>query len=148
VKIYQHAEFKVRSVSISADAITAALRIEPTRVWVRGERSSEPVLPQTHGWLLRASGSGLLDELVLELLDQIEPVAAQLSQLTSGGEATATISILRKLGFDDGVEENEGRLGNMVRLPGQHQLLGFHLDVDMMRRLVDLNCPVDFDEYG
>jgi hypothetical protein len=35
-----------------------------------------------------------------------------------------------------------------VRLPGQHQLLGFHLDVDLMKRLVALSCSVDFDEYG
>ena len=150
MKIYQYADFLVKSVSVSADDVTAALGVKPTRVWVRGERSVEPVRPQTHGWSLRATGGGVVDELVLELLDRIEPAAGKFAQLTSGGEATATISFMRSFGDDDGVEEDAGPElpGNLVRMSGQHQLLGFHLDVDLMRRLVALDCSLDFDEYG
>lgn len=150
MKIYQHADFLVRSESTSAKDVTAALGIQPTEVWVRGERSVEPVRPQTHGWSLRATGEGVIDELVLELLERIEPVAGKLAELTSGGEATATISFMRSFGDDEGIEDDEGLElpGNLVRLPRQHQLLGFHLDVDLMRRLVALDCPLDFDEYG
>ena len=79
MKIYQYADFLVRSVSVSADDVTAALGVKPTRVWVRGERSVEPVRPQTHGWSLRATGGGVVDELGLELLDRIEPAAGKLA---------------------------------------------------------------------
>jgi len=151
MKIYQYADFVVKSDSLSPDDITGALLLEPSSVSWRGARSKEPMMPRTNVWCRRAVGVGCVDDLVRELVELIEPRAAKLGSLTEDGVATATISLMRSFGDDDGVEEDEGDLGlpeNLVRLPGQHQLLGFHLDVDLMKRLVALSCSVDFDEYG
>ena len=35
-----------------------------------------------------------------------------------------------------------------VKLPGQHQLLGWHLDRKTMEFLVEVGAEVDADEYG
>lgn len=151
MKIYQYADFVVKSDSLSPDDITGALLLEPSSVSWRGARSKEPMMPRTNVWCRRAVGVGCVDDLVRELVELLEPRAAKLGSLTVDGAATATISLMRSFGDDDGVEEDEGDLGlpeNLVRLPGQHQLLGFHLDVDLMKRLVALSCSVDFDEYG
>jgi hypothetical protein len=58
---------------------------------------------------------------------------------------------MRSFDDPDGVEEDSGPPGlpeHLVKLSGQHQLLGLHFGVDLMRRLVALNCLVDVDEYG
>jgi len=48
----------------------------------------------------------------------------------------------------DGEEENLASDGPFAKLPGQHQRLGFHIDLELMERLQSLQCELDFDEYG
>jgi hypothetical protein len=96
-----------------------------------------------------------VDDLVTELVDFFEPLADRLQMLLANEGLSIGISVMRS--FDDslGVEEDFSMLTgpsdlpeHLVKLPGQHQLLGLHLNVDLMRRLVALNCLVDVDEYG
>lgn len=151
MKIRQYAHFDVGSDVFDPSQITAALLIEPTQVLWRGARSTEPMLPRTNLWQYRATGSGCIDDLVRELVDVFEPLADRLRHLTGDGAAWIVIRIMRSFDDPDGVEEDEGGddlSENFVKVGGQHQLVGFHLDVALMARLVALDCALDFDEYA
>lgn len=151
MKILQYAHFDVGSDIYSPDKITAELLVEPTRVIWRGTRSTEPLIPRTNLWQYRATGSGTVDELVRELLDVFEPLADKLARLTANDDSWIVIGFMRSFDDPDGIDEDEGPSDlpdHLVRLSGQHQLVGFHLDVDLMARLVALRCALDFDEYA
>ena len=151
MRIHQYAHFHIGSDVLTPDQITATLLIEPTSVSWQGSRSTEPLVPRTNRWQYKATGAGLVDDLVRELLGVFEPLRAPLQELTANGACSIEIRFMRSFGDPDGVEEDEGLTdlpGNLVRLEGQHQLLGFHLDTNLMARLVELGCALDFDEYG
>jgi hypothetical protein len=151
MKILQYAHFDVASDIYSPDQITAELLVEPTRVSWRGTRSTEPLIPRTNLWRYRAKGTGTVDELVRELLAVFEPLAEQLARLTANDDSWLGVRFMRSFGDPDGIEEDEGPgdlPDHLVRVSGQHQLVGFHLDVDLMARLVALRCALDFDEYA
>jgi len=151
MKIHQYAHFVVGSEAFDPDQITAVLGIKPSSVSWEGSRSSKPLIPRHNVWRYRAAGTGVLDELVRELLGVFEPVKAGLQELTACDASWIGISFMRSFDDPDGVDEDEGAPDlpdNLVRLSGQHQLLGFHLDTELMARLVALECSLDFDEYG
>jgi hypothetical protein len=108
------------------------------------------VVPRSNLWKYVATGSGTVDNLVRELVDVFEPLSDRLRQLTADGASWIVIRIVRSFDDPDGVEDDDGGPdlpGNIVRLGGQHQLVGFHLDEQLMARLVALGCALDFDEY-
>jgi Domain of unknown function (DUF4279) len=153
MRIRQYAHFIVESETLSPEQITAILLIEPS-VSRRGSRSTDPHIPRFNIWNYKARGEGRVDDLVTELVDFFEPLADRLQMLANEGLSIG-ISVMRS--FDDslGVEEDFSMLTgpsdlpeHLVKLPGQHQLLGLHLDVELMRRLVALNCLLDVDESG
>ncbi len=151
VKIRQYAHFDISSDVFTPDQITGKLLIEPTTARQKGSRSAEPPIPRTNLWQYRAVGSGCVDDLIRELLDVFEPVQGSIRQLTANDASSIQIRFMRSFNDADGVEEDEGPADlptNLVRVEGQHQLLGFHLDTQLMARLVALGCALDFDEYG
>jgi Domain of unknown function (DUF4279) len=150
MRISQYAYFAVYSNAFSPDQITTRLGLHPTGVSWRGSRSTDPMIPTTNIWRYKAQGTGRIDDLILELVDHFEPVAAELRSLTDGGECSTGINVVRKLDDPNGLEDDAGHDigGGLVKLPGQHQLLGFHLAIELMHRVVALGCSIDFDEYG
>jgi hypothetical protein len=151
MRITQYAHFVVASDVFDPDDITGTLLLEPTSVSWRGTRSTDPMIPRTNLWRYRARGEGTLDELVRELVDLFEPLGDQLLTLTAAKSTWISIAIFRSFDDPEGVEEDGGPDDlppNLVRLEGQHQLVGFHLDPALMRRLVDMNCSIDADEYA
>lgn len=152
MKVRQYAHFDVGSDVFSPEDVTASLLLEPTKVSRRGSRSTEPMVPRTNLWRYKARSVGCVDDLVRELVDLFEPLRSQLTTLTANGASWIGISVMRSFDDPDGTEEDDGRSpdlpDNLVRVEGQHQLLGFHLDTELMARLVALGCSLDFDEYG
>ena len=151
MKIHQYAHFDVASDVYDPDAITAALLIEPTKVSWKESKSTDPPIPRSHLWQYRAKGDGSVDDLVRELLGVFIPLRTSIAELRTDGACRVEIRFMRSFGDPDGEEEDAGPEdlpSNLVRLPGQHQLLGFHLDTELMSQLVSLGCSLDFDEYG
>ncbi|MEO0494389.1 MAG: DUF4279 domain-containing protein [Actinomycetota bacterium] len=151
MKIRQYAHFDIASDLYDPDAITAALLIEPTTVSWKESKSTEPPIPRSHLWQYRATGDGCVDDLVRELLGVFLPLRSSIEGLTADGACRVEIRFMRSFGDSEGEEEDEGPddlPDNLVRIPGQHQLLGFHLDTGLMAQLVSLGCSLDFDEYG
>jgi Domain of unknown function (DUF4279) len=152
VKIQQHAEAIVGSDVFTPDQITAALAVSPTSVSWKGTRSTQPMIPITNMWRFRAAGTGRVDDLILGLVGMLESVRAPLVKLTDNDASWVAISVMRRFGDATiGVEEDLSPSGvpdGLIKLRGQHQLLGCHLDISLMARLTSLGCSVDFDEYG
>ena len=46
----------------------------------------------------------------------------------------------------EAVVTEDGKL--LERLPGQHQLLGWHLTHEQLGFLASIRCSIDADEYG
>ena len=74
-------------------------------------------------------------------------------QLAGDGDVVARLSVVRYLDDEDGqperidtVEMEDGT--KLVKLGGQHQLLGWYLDAADLELLVSLNCSLDVDEYS
>ena len=86
--------------------------------------------------------------MVGELLDRVEPLAEPLGALAGGGAVVFGFQIVRSFDDPDGVEDDAAWEGGLRRLSGQHQLLGFHFEVEVLQRLVALGASIDFDEYG
>lgn len=66
---------------------------------------------------------------------------------------TATLQILRDFDAADGEGEAHPDLqlpnrDTLVTLPGQHQLLGWHLDGETLKFLSYVGAEIDCDEYG
>jgi Domain of unknown function (DUF4279) len=150
MKIRQYAYFYVQSSVVDPGQINQQLPVAPTRVSWRGSRSSVPLIPRYHSCFYDATGDGRVDDLIRELVDRFEPFAEQL-QMLAASNTQCGISIVRRFDDPNGVEEEfptEGIPEDLVKMAGQHHLLGFHLDAELLSRLVALGWSLDADEYG
>lgn len=144
--LLQYASFNVFSDVFDPDQITEVLALVPSRVsWRASRQSTEPVIPRSHIWSFRATGTGQADEQISQLLERFEPLAQQLEVLTVDGASTLSMSLVR---YFDTADESEEilRRDDGSRFDGV-SIEGFHLDVLLLRRLVGLGCALDIDEY-
>lgn len=148
MRIRQRAYLGVWSEELSPEAISRLVGLRPDRATHRGSRSVDPPRPVASSWCLDATGGRPVDEQVDELLARIEPVAAALADLLATRPVTGRIQVVRELDHPDGVEEERGGIGSLEKPSGQHQLLGFFLDVGVLGRLASIGLGLDVDEYG
>jgi hypothetical protein len=135
--------------------MTARLGMEPDRILVRGSRSADPPRPWCHRWEVRCSEAGLtVEEQFERILDRLEPHGDQIATIVTDLAQTsaacpAMLQAVRYFGGDEGEEEilspPDAEIG---KIPGQHQLLGFHLDRRILDFLHRVGAEIDFDEYG
>ena len=92
-----------------------------------------------------ADGTGQADDQVRQLLDCFEPLARQLGVLTADDASSLSISLVRYFDIVKASAETLRRDGGN-RFDGL-SLEGFHLDVVLLQRMIDLGCPLDKDEY-
>jgi uncharacterized protein DUF4279 len=150
LRIRQHVYFAVRSATLTADQVTQRIGIEPDAVDVRGSRSATPLRPAAHSWKLTCEDPGLtVDEQIQTVLARLRDAEEALAQLSSDPTCACVLQVVRYLDAEDGEPE---RLSDpravMQKLPGQHQLLGWHLDVGTLVFLARVGVPIDVDEYG
>ena len=153
MKIRQRVYLGVRSSSLTPEEITRRVGFEPDRAVARGSKSLDPVRPAVHLWQVICDEPGLrVDEQFRRVVERVKPYAAALKALNDGPDHTvAVLQVVREFDATDGEEEVEQIIEDwpeLVKLSGQHQLLGLHLDADLIRFLTDTGLEVDFDEYG
>jgi hypothetical protein len=152
VRIRQYAYFAVFSESMPATEITARLMIEPDKVMIRGSRRAKPPSPVKHGWEVICDDRGMtVDEQVRKVVDRVRPRQAAIAELTREPDARcrAVLEIVRYFDAENGEEEELSPPdAQFQKLPGQHQLLGWHLDRDILAFLIAVNAEIDADEYG
>ncbi|MBO0878343.1 MAG: DUF4279 domain-containing protein, partial [Pseudonocardia sp.] len=140
------------SESMRATEITARLMIEPDRVATRGSRVAEPPRPVYHSWEVVCDGRGMaVDEQVRKVVDRVRPRRAAIAELTQEPDACcgAVLAVVRHFDDEDGEEEELSPPdAPLQKLSGQHQLLGWHLDRDILDFLFAVNAEIDVDEYG
>jgi hypothetical protein len=152
VRIRQYAYFAVFSESMPATEITVRLMIEPDKVRIRGSRRAEPPSPVNHAWQVICDDRGMtVDEQVRKVIDRVRPCRAAIAELTREPDALcgAVLEVVRYFDDQTGEEEELSPPGApLQKLPGQHQLLGWHLDRDILTFLIAVNAEIDADEYG
>lgn len=154
VRIRQFVGFSLSSAVLSPEEITAELGLEPDRCLVRGSKRSDPPVPVGHVWEVRCDERGLrIDEQADRVFRRIRPHADSIRELIATSPVGAVLSICRDFEADDGEEELLAEVAGpdgdtLTKLAGQHQLLGWHLDVAFLAFLVTVGADIDCDEYG
>ncbi|HEY9413979.1 MAG TPA: DUF4279 domain-containing protein [Pseudonocardia sp.] len=146
----------MRSDYITAVEIAARLGMEADEVSVKASKRENPPLPRCHAWNVVCRDGGLtVDKQIDRVIDRLQPLTDQIAALAreideSEGECpAATLQVVRYSNDDDGEEENPQPDGtDLVRLPGQHQLLGWHLNSRGLEFLHRTGAELDVDEYG
>jgi hypothetical protein len=161
MRIRQYVYFSLDSGRTPAAELTERLGLAPDRTRVRGSRSAGPPRPMCHSWQIVCDEAGLrVDEQVARVLARLQPLMPGLAALSrqlavDDPHGGARLEIVRYLdvapeedGDDEEDRENAGGDPQLRRLPGQHQLLGWHLDRAVLEFLVATGAEVDVDEYG
>ena len=155
MRVKQYVTFSVFSKILSPEHITEVLGLDPSRAGRRGSRQESPPIPVFNVWTVRSQPNRGVGAMLTEIVDLIEPLADRLAALraldpkdASGEGLGYGITVVRYFNARDGVEEEIVAQGDLVKMPGQHQLLSFSMEPELMLRLSALGCDVDFDEYG
>ncbi|MEW2330033.1 DUF4279 domain-containing protein [Micromonospora chersina] len=154
--ISQYAYFKLASVRVTAAEITARLGIDPDEVSVRGSRLAQPPRPATHMWQIVCREPGLtVDEQIKHIVDRLSPHAERIGALAAeldridGEPGASVLQVVRVFEHPDGEQEDlTSPVEDFEKLPGQHQLLGWHLDSQTLEFLRLTRAELDVDEYA
>lgn len=150
MKIRQHTYFAIKSRDLSAEEVERRLGISPDRVLVAGRNSRDPLRPAAHSWELVCDRTHLtVEEQVRQLVARLQPARAAISNLASAEGVVMVLQVVRYFNDEAGdQDDNSPAIDGMEKLPGQHHLLGWHLDADSIRFLAEAKADVDIDEYG
>jgi hypothetical protein len=154
MRIRQYVYFGLWSDELSADDLTTILGVAPDAVSVRGARRSDPPVPVSHLWALECRSDSLdVGEQIEQVLRRIRPLASGIEALVADGNVTAGLEIVRYFDDDEGQPERDDPSvladgTTLVRLAGQHQLLGWSISADDLALLALLRAFVDVDEYN
>ena len=150
MKIKQYVYFGISSEVLTAEAMAGRIGLAPDRTMVRGSRTENPPRPVRHKWEIGSYERGLdISAHVAVVLARLEPARDQIRALVREGDVQAWLQFVRSFDAPDGEEEviDETPEG-LVKLSGQHQLLGWHLHSDALGFLHDVGAEIDADEYG
>ncbi len=156
MRVRQRVSFILFSTQVSAAEITARLGLEPDRIGVRGSRRPTPPVPRCHSWRITCDDRGLavddqLARVVARLASHKDRIGLLARELRAGDpqHGGAAMAVARYFDTDEGEEEELSPPDEpLQKLPGQHQLLGWVLDRDVLEFLLAVDAILDVDEYG
>jgi Domain of unknown function (DUF4279) len=150
VKITQYVYFGISSEMLTAEAITVRIGVAPDKIETRGSRSVDRPRPRRNKWELGSYERGLdISAHVAIVLARLAPASDKIRALALDRDVQTWLQLVRYLDAADGEEEIiDETPDGLVKLSGQHQLLGWHLDRDTLEFLHDVGAELDADEYG
>jgi hypothetical protein len=153
MRMSQYVYFMLDSESMSSVEMADHLGMEPDEVRVRGSKQLHPVRPASHAWMIVCRTSGLdLDTLVATVLGRVAPAAPRVRELVDTNDVFATLQIVRYFDDENGQPEESVTVDedghSWEKMPGQHQMLGWALEADVLGLLVSMRATIDVDEYG
>ncbi len=150
LKINQYTYFAIRSEKLSCEEIEAKIGIRADRYEILNmkRREHDPTLPLINSWELICNDNIPIDEQIESLTKRLMPSSPSLQRLAATEAVTATLQVVRYLDDEDGESEIISRHGNLVKLSGQHQLLGWHINAETLAFLASIKAEVDVDEYN
>ncbi|MEV0725354.1 DUF4279 domain-containing protein [Micromonospora purpureochromogenes] len=154
--ISQYAYFALSSHRVSAAEITARLGMEADEIVVRGSRLASPARPASHRWKITCRKPGLtVDEQINRIVDRLFRHAERIGELAveldiiNGAPGASMLQVVRVFEHPDGEEEDRtSPVEGLQKLPGQHRLLGWHIDARVLEFLRLTRAELDVDEYG
>ena len=155
MRIKQYVYFALKSEHVTAAAMAEQIGLAADEVSVRGSRIARPrPKPFVHSSKIVCDTPGLtVDAQVDRVMERLGPYRAVIREVVGDiDDAKAVLQVVRYFGAwladDEGEEEELTIVGDLEKLPGQHQLLGWHLRREVMEFLLDVNAEMNFDEYG
>jgi hypothetical protein len=156
MRVRQYVYFALHSSTLPAAEMATRLGLEPDEVSVRGSRTTTPPRPVTHVWKIVCRDRGLtVDEQIDRVMARLRPyrerIAALVQAITADGFEYdgAVLEVVRHFDDADGEEERlDPPEAALQRLAGQHQLLGWSLDREVLEFLLATGAHFDVDEYG
>ncbi|HEX4813127.1 MAG TPA: DUF4279 domain-containing protein [Nonomuraea sp.] len=155
MRVRQYVYFAVKSETLDAMAMATRIGLAPDEIAVRGSHHADPPRPVVHVWKVVCRDRGIaVDEQIARLVERLTPyteaIGALAEELNRGeGCSTVALQVVRILDTEDGEDEDlTSPNPEFVRLAGQHQLLGWHLDRRTMQFLISTHAELDVDEYG
>jgi Domain of unknown function (DUF4279) len=149
VKIKQYVYFGISSEVLTAEIIAGRIGLASDKTQTRGSRLVDPPRPVLHKWELGSYEPGLdISAHVAAVLARLEPARDEIRALVREGEVQAWLQLVRNFSAADGEEVIDETPEGLVKLSGQHQLLGWHLHRDTLAFLHDVGAEIDADEYG
>ena len=155
----QYVRFLMFSSTLSIDEMSARVGMSADFTEAIGSRLAGPrPLPPRHKWEVRCDSPALrIDEQLEIVVSRLKPFETNIASLarelsTRDSRDGAVFSIVRH--FDDPGGEEERQRHVVVRghalesVPGQHQLLGWHIDKEILQFILRLDAEIDGDEYG
>ncbi len=150
MRISQRVEFVIASRNVTAVEITRRVGLEPDRTVVAGSKPSESTkVPPEHAWvLISAIENTPVDQQIQHVVNRLEPMRSEIKALTSRSGVYAVMQIVRFFEDTNGEQEVLSGPGGVEKIPGQHQLLGWHLSSGLINFFSDVGVEIDVDEYG
>lgn len=151
MKVRQYTYFAISSATITGADLSRALDTPADRIVLAGSRSREPLRPPEHSWQLICDEASLtVDDQIAELIARLLPIREAVRTLRVGEpDVRFVFQVVRYFDHPDGEDEDlTPAVEGFEKLPGQHQLLGWHLDAEQLAFLVDIGAEIDVDEYG
>lgn len=139
----QYAYFALFSRHTSADGMTSRLGISPDEVTVRGSRCTEPtVVPVDHSWRVVCREPGLcVDEQITRVLGRLQPHTDRICDLTRQLTGTGDGAVLQVVRYFDATDRTRPGAADA------RDLLGWHLDREVLDFLKVTGAELDIDEY-
>jgi hypothetical protein len=140
--------FEVTSRQINPGEIATRLGIPADKSCEKGSRSADPPVPRFSRYsLLSADTRQDITSQIEQVVVRVRPIGPAIRELVEAGEAKALLSVVRYFNDPDGEPEHVEQSGDLVKLAGQHQLLGFRLSGEILVFLQASLIEFDADEY-
>ena len=121
-------------------------------VSVRGSKFTDPPVPISNRVQFKSAGIGRIDDQIDEVFARIRCNQSGFLKLVKEFGCSCSLVIVRYFDDVEGDEETHDPVvhdNNVIAvIPGQHQLLGWSLNPDVLSFLCKLNASIDADEYG
>jgi len=138
MRTLQYCYFALKSELISADDITARLRLRPDEVKVMGSRNPERRLPRCHAWKIVRRSTESIDEQIEHIVGRLGPVHPGLVALVAEGDVSPVLQVVRYFHHEQGVQASA---------ESQPRPLGWNLSLPVLEFLTSVRAMVDVDEY-
>lgn len=149
--MHQYVYFSISSDVMSFEEIAAKISIEADERRVLGvERHKlNPSHPITHSWIMNSiEKNAPVDEQIESIVKRLRRHTQSLAELSRHEGVKVTMQVVRYLDNTWGQEEELVVIDGLEKLPGQHQLLGWHLDAKTIEFLHVIKAELDVDEYN
>lgn len=150
LKLRQYSHFTVRSQTLTPDALTELLGVEPDITKVRGSGHPEPPdrkpVPRAHMWTVECRDGKLsVDDQIKAILERLVPAREAIRKLVvENDDANATLTIARFFGDEEGEEQV-----TYWRDDPRTDVLpfGWYLDREVIDFLSYVRAHLNVDEY-